>query len=314
MMKRRIFMSLPSDTYLADHQMALKRAIVSQVEQLGFQAEIFFNPRSTEGIAARLPWTPQNLEMVARRCIGGVIVGLPRWRIASPDGEILMATEYAQYEAAILRTLGLPMLVLAQRSLSARGIFEYNFGQFVSVFPDDAGSEWLASPKFTQSMNIWRAELADRRDIFLGYCSSSSSTAERIKKHLQQNLGVTVMDWQTDFSVARTVLEEVALAAEKCSAGIFLFTQDDRMAVEVRRGHFGKSKEHANQFRPVPRDNVVFEAGYFIAAKGKRRVLIVREQGAKIPADLGGDVYALLADRNDISSITETLSRFVVGL
>jgi hypothetical protein len=38
----------------------------------------------------------------------------------------------------------------------------------------------------------------------------------------------------------------------------------------------------------VPRDNVVFEAGYFIRAKGKDRVLIVREAGAKTPADLGG--------------------------
>ena len=50
----------------------------------------------------------------------------------------------------------------------------------------------------------------------------------------------------------------------------------------------------------VPRDNVVFEAGYFIGLKGKRNVLIVREAGSKMPADLGGDIYASLTDRTDI--------------
>ena len=38
----------------------------------------------------------------------------------------------------------------------------------------------------------------------------------------------------------------------------------------------------------VPRDNVIFEAGYFIGLKGKRNVLIIRESGSKMPVDLGG--------------------------
>ena len=61
----------------------------------------------------------------------------------------------------------------------------------------------------------------------------------------------------------------------------------------------------------MPRDNVVFEAGYFIGLKGKRNVLIVRESGSKMPADLGGDIYAALTDRNDIKSIERTLEAFV---
>ena len=64
----------------------------------------------------------------------------------------------------------------------------------------------------------------------------------------------------------------------------------------------------------VPRDNVVFEAGYFIHAKGKDRVLVVREEGAKMPADLGGDIYALLPDRNHIGPILDGLRRFVAAL
>ena len=62
----------------------------------------------------------------------------------------------------------------------------------------------------------------------------------------------------------------------------------------------------------VPRDNVVFEAGYFIGLKGKRNVLIVREVGSKMPADLGGDIYASLPDKADIKPI-EQAAGVVVG-
>jgi predicted nucleotide-binding protein len=94
------------------------------------------------------------------------------------------------------------------------------------------------------------------------------------------------------------------LAALRSAAapGIFLFTRDDDLA--------------ATPFGPeaVPRDNVVFEAGYFIHSKGKERVLVIREEGAKMPADLGGDIYASLPDRDHIGPILESLRRFAAAL
>jgi len=61
----------------------------------------------------------------------------------------------------------------------------------------------------------------------------------------------------------------------------------------------------------VPRDNVVFEAGYFIGLKGKRNVLIIRESGCKMPADLGGDIYASLRVKDSIAPIERTLRAFI---
>ncbi len=55
----------------------------------------------------------------------------------------------------------------------------------------------------------------------------------------------------------------------------------------------------------------MFEAGYFIGLKGKRNVLIIREAGSKMPADLGGDIYASLPDKGDIAPIERTLSAFM---
>ena len=64
----------------------------------------------------------------------------------------------------------------------------------------------------------------------------------------------------------------------------------------------------------VPRDNVVFEAGYFIGVRGKRNVLIIREAGSKMPADLGGDIYGSLANKSDIAPIERTLKNFLAAL
>jgi predicted nucleotide-binding protein len=118
-------------------------------------------------------------------------------------------------------------------------------------------------------------QLEQRRDLFLGYCSNAADVADKVKAHLAK-LGASVLD---------------------CSAGIFLFTKDDPL-----RGQ----KDHASL-----RDNVMFEAGYFACAKGKERVLIVREAGSKMPADLDGDIYVLLEDRTDIDPIKSTLEKFL---
>jgi predicted nucleotide-binding protein len=57
----------------------------------------------------------------------------------------------------------------------------------------------------------------------------------------------------------------------------------------------------------------VFEAGFFMSMRGKERTLVIREQGAKMPADLGGIIYASLEDRDKISAIDTILREFLEG-
>jgi predicted nucleotide-binding protein len=176
-----------------------------------------------------------------------------------------------------------------------RVLFGWQSGVEITTFPPDADEGWLQTPLFRARFGAWLRHLQQRRDVFLGCCSSAADTA-RDTRQVLETLGVTVLDW-ADFAPARSILAEIEEAASRCSAAVFLFTKDDPLQGE--------------QDRAAPRDNVVFEAGYFAQAKGKDRVLIVREEGSKMPADLGGDIYASLGTRGDIEPIRDTLERFV---
>jgi predicted nucleotide-binding protein len=147
----------------------------------------------------------------------------------------------------------------------------------------------------------WQRELEGRFDIFLGYSSQSQGTAMNLKRVFADK-GARVFDWQK-FGPG-TILEQITKVAACCTGGVFLFTADDAL-----EGDTGMA---------APRDNVVFEAGYFVHAKGHGRVLVIRESGgkrsAKMPADLGGAIYAPLADLGNIEPLDEQLKRFVENL
>ncbi len=300
---RRIFVSMPADQWLTSKQNELKWGIVEEIEHLGYVPEIFTNPKGMPGLASGKVWSRQDADMVMRKCIGAAIIGLPRWVFPTPEGDVIkLPTEFCQYEGAVAYTLGLPMLVVGQEDMLRRVVFDQSYGVYMRFFPQDADRAWLDTEDFRVTFQYWRNELSKRRDVFLGYSSSSKGTAQNLKRLLEKDLNVTVLDWKTDFSPSRFILQQIEEAAARCSAGIFLFTKDDPITNETQA------------YKAVPRDNVVFEAGYFIHAKGKEHVLIVLENGAKMPADLGGDIYAPLDDKSDIEPIEDTVRKFVAAL
>ena len=298
---RRVSVILPDDRWCSERENAFKWAIVERIEALGFVAEIFHDPRGTASLCAPMAWSAANADYIGRRCVGCVLIGLPRWRFDTTGGPVQLATEFAHFQGALAWQLKLPLLVLVQKDVTRRVVFDNGFHGRIGEFPADPPLAWLDTRDFTTPFTVWQRELADRRDVFLGYCGASSATARAIKRFLVEQ-GVGVLDWQTDFPPGQNILQQIGRAAERCSAGIFLFTRDDELAAP------GEGRD------AVPRDNVVFEAGYFIAAKGKDRVLVVREDGAKMPADLGGDIYAALPDREHIGPILDSLRRFAAAL
>ena len=299
---RRIFVSMPSDAWLPPNMSELKWGIVEEIEKLGYVPEIFTNPKGKPGLASARSWHPRDADEIARRCAGAVIIGMPRWRFQDSLGQsVLLPTEFNHYEGALARTLGLPLLVLAQTDVRRRVVFDMNFGGFIGEFAPSADVTWLHGPAFKVPFDYWKSDLLARRDLFLGYSGASEKTACAVKRFLLSE-GATVLDWKTDFIPGRTILDQIAQAAARSIGGVFLFTKDDDLADQ------GKGA------LAVPRDNVVFEAGYFTGLKGKHNVLIIREAESKMPADLGGDIYAALAHRDDITPIEPALIAFLGAL
>jgi len=299
---RRIYVSLAADPWLSDHLNRLKWGVVEEIEKLGYTPEIFTNPRGMPGLASPKSWHPRDADDIARRCVGAAVLGMARWTLQDKDAHpVLLPTEFNYYEGALARTLGLPTLVLAQKDVTRRVVFDMNYAGYLGLFPPEADVDWLHSEEFRVPFKYWTEQLEERRDVFLGYCSRSDATAQEIKRYLLA-LGAKVLDWETDFIPGRTILEQIEQAAARSIGGIFLFTKDDDLAQE------------SGAAVAAPRDNVVFEAGYFIGVKGKRNVLIIRESGSKMPADLGGDIYAALPDRASIKPIERTIKAFVEAI
>lgn len=292
--KRRVFISFVNPELLDNGRQALQTQVIKKIEQLGLQPEMFFH----SGTAAAMAWSLQNAIDIMRRCVGAVVIAFPRWEIIEPNNnKYLLASEYAQIEGAIATTLKLPLLILAERGIVDRGITWTGAGHQILYIHSDATTDWLEKDAFRQRFGVWSDQVAERSDIFLGYSSKARSTAQAVHLFLTERLGLRVRNWEIDFAAAGIIIDEIETASRLCSGGIFLFTKDDIL--------------EGNEMKAAPRDNVVFEAGYFAASKGRDRVLIIREEGAKMPADLGGNIYLSLADRNDIRPVESAIRDFV---
>ena len=136
----------------------------------------------------------------------------------------------------------------------------------------------------------------DRTRVFLGSCGKAHNIASKIKEYVE-SLGFNVIFWKTDFEPGRVILDEICEASFSCKYAIFLLTPDDQIAGE--------------QVRWVPRDNVVFEVGYFINALGVKRTLVIVREGTKVLADYGGHIYVSLPDKPGISSIKAELRKLL---
>jgi hypothetical protein len=296
--KRRVFISSPRDPRLDRRRNELKWAIVNEIEKLGYEAQVFGSNDGGRGLATKT-WSPDEADRVMRRCVGAAILGFPIWTFQATDETVSLVSEYCHYEGALARAYRLPILGVLEAGVKER-VFFLPYGGDPSIqVPAQADHTWVSGPDFGAFIGSWIDKLEKRRDIFLGYSSGSHATAQSVKKYLEETLQVSVLDWYTDFAPAGSILADIQEAESRCSAAIFLFT-----GVDTQMAEDGIE-------RAVPRDNVLFEAGYFVNAKGKDRVLIVRENDTKMPADLGGDIYALLKHRSDISDIKPYMKRFV---
>jgi predicted nucleotide-binding protein len=298
-LKRRIYVSSPfPDNLVEDRHRTVRAAVIEMLMGAGYEPQEF----GVSGIPFEkgMNWTVKDSIDVMVRCRGAVVLAFPRWRFVDEQGNhVFSVNAYNHIEGALALANDVPTLIITSEEVHGVydvGIIGQGTGKLMAVIPRDGDARWLRSTWFQNLFAAWKRQIEERKDIFFGYCSQAKATALDIIRFLG-TLGVSVLDWQIDFTGGASIMQQIEQAAA-CSLGVFLFTKDDELAGPT-------------EYVAAPRDNVVFEAGYFVRAIGKERVLIIREAGAKMPADLGGDIYLHLKDRKETATIETRLRKFI---
>jgi hypothetical protein len=291
---RRVYVSVPRDHNLSERQRARKHAILGLLRSRGLEPQEFM----VSGLPLRAPYRFDTVRDIMVRCHGVLLLAFGRWRVPTGDGgSLAMPTVWNHFEGAYALALKKELLVVTEHDVADDGITWEGGGQIRLSAPPDAGPEWLEEPEAKRQLDAWIAAVRDVKDVFLAYSSKARATANDIAK-LLSGRGVSVCDWEIHFAPGPTILEELFAASRTCIGAVMLLTKDDELAAGAE-GH------------AAPRDNVIFEMGLFMEAKGRERVLVVREEGAKMPADIGGGIYLPLADRDDITPIQLRILDFV---
>lgn len=289
---KRVFVSVPRDHNLREPQRLLKRSVLAHLRANGLEPQEF----QVSGLPVRSPYTIEALREIMSRCHGVLVLAFARWHDDSVDDGLALPTVWNHFEGAFAIALKKEILVITETHVSEDGITWGGAGQIVLRAPKGADVSWLSTDDAHTQISAWIDAVKQNEEVFLAYSSKGRATANDIHKYLTSN-GVSVRDWEIGFAPGPTILEELVQASRSCIGAVMLLTRDDELA-----GEGGKA---------VPRDNVIFEMGMFMEAKGRERVLVVLEEGAKLPADVGGGIYLSLRDRNDITPIHSGLLSFM---
>lgn len=96
--------------------------------------------------------------------------------------------------------------------------------------------------------------------------------------------GIQTVILSEQINGGKTIIEKIE-AHSDVGGAICLFTADD----------IGQ-KKIATEGQPRARQNVVFEAGYFMGKLGRDRVVFLADSGIELPSDLSGVVYTNTAN------------------
>ena len=296
--KPRVYVSCPAR--LSPEHRLVKESILKALSEAGIEPHEF--AVSGLPVTEDINWSFKSADELMQRCQGALILAFTRHECMIQRDEngrrweerIPMPSEYAHFEGALAVSNELPVFIVADQDARSAGITYTGGGKFLNYIPPEDVPGWLGSEAFKSKLSSWIQDVKSHSNVFFGYCSQAKPTADALLNYLRHDLGVPVIDWSMDFRSGNTIMSEIQEAIRMSRAGIFLFTRDDLLE---------------DPKLAVPRDNVVFEAGYCLHAKGVQRTLIIVEQGTKVPADLGGSIYIPLARRDDISTIETSLRR-----
>ena len=117
----------------------------------------------------------------------------------------------------------------------------------------------------------------DKSKIFIVH-GHDGELKEKVARMIEKQ-GISAIILSEQANLGSTIIEKIEMNSD-VGAAICLFTADD-----VCKMDNGILKNRARQ-------NVVFEAGYFIAKLGRTNVVIIANKDIDMPSDLSGVVYS----------------------
>lgn len=126
-----------------------------------------------------------------------------------------------------------------------------------------------------------------RPRIFIGSSSEGLGIAESLQLGLDAVAECTIWN-QSAFNPSATTIENLVDIGNRYEAAILVLTPDD---MRIKR----------QESAPVPRDNLIFEAGFFTGMLGRARTFLVhpREPQMELPSDLAGVTTAAYTTPSD---------------
>jgi hypothetical protein len=290
-LKRKVSVQSGKTETLTTRQQRFLAAIIDQIERSNLC--VLPQSRALAGIEERL-------RKVAE-CRGVIVLAFSQWECQRLSGDqkkgVIFPTEFTHIGAVLATATRRPILVLREKSVAERGVLRRGYYPVIGL-PNSLGVEWLDSEEFKREFRAWLDRVNEYKHVFLGYSTQAAEVGNMLYKFLNENLKLRVFDWQ-NFPPGESIWESIERAERLTSCGIFLFMADDTVTT-------GEDKHRA------PRDNVVYEAGYFAGAKGRLRSIVIHEEGARVPSDLGGILNLPLGSRRSIAAI-ETALREQLG-
>jgi len=123
-----------------------------------------------------------------------------------------------------------------------------------------------------------REESTAGREVFIVH-GQRQDLKQAVARFIQQGTGREAVILHEQPSAGQTVIEKFERHASDAGFAVVLLTADDQ------------GGPLHGELQPRGRQNVIFEAGFFIGALGRSRVAILFEEGIGLPSDLNGVIW-----------------------
>lgn len=95
-----------------------------------------------------------------------------------------------------------------------------------------------------------------------------------VQPYIEKDLRLATLELAQEPNLGQTLIEKLVANAGRCDSAVIVMTGDDLAENETR-----------------VRENVMHEIGYFQGRYGRRAVVLLHEDGVKVPTNLGGIAY-----------------------